>query len=79
MDTHVRRLANLYGLTDSEDPIKIEQDLIQLLPKEEWVEFTLRMIDYGRAYCPAKKHDHEVCPLVIALREASLYPEVPHQ
>ncbi len=73
VDTHVRRLANLYGLTNNENPEKIEKDIMEVLPKTEWVEFTLRMIDYGRKYCPAKKHDHEHCPLVIALKEANLY------
>jgi endonuclease-3 len=74
VDTHVRRLSNLYGLTDKEDPEKIEKDLMEILPKREWVAFTLRMIDYGRKYCPAKKHDHEQCPLYIALKEANLNP-----
>ncbi len=75
VDTHVRRLSNLYGLTKESDPEKIEKDLMAILPKTEWTEFTLRMIDYGRKYCPAKKHDHEQCPLVIALRKEHIYPE----
>ena len=72
VDTHVRRLSNLYGLTSQVDPDKIEKDLMQLMPKSEWPEFTLRMIDYGRAYCPAKKHDHEKCPVTVALKEAGI-------
>jgi endonuclease-3 len=72
VDTHVRRLSNLYGLTTQENPDKIEKDLMELLPKKEWPEFTLRMIDYGRKYCPARKHDHENCPLTIALKKANL-------
>lgn len=79
VDTHVRRLSNLYGLTDQEDPIKIEQDLMEILPKEEWTEFTLRMIDYGRKYCIAKKHNHEECPLTLLLKEKDLYPKVQPQ
>ncbi|QQS44123.1 endonuclease III [Candidatus Roizmanbacteria bacterium] len=75
VDTHVRRLSNVYGLTNESDPEKIEKDLTAILPKAEWTEFTLRMIDYGRKYCPAKKHDHEQCPLVIALREERIYPQ----
>jgi len=75
VDTHVRRLSNLYGLTGELNPEKIEKDLMELLPKNEWIEFTLRMIDYGRKYCPAKKHDHEHCPLTVALKEEDLYPE----
>ena len=70
VDTHVRRLSNLYGLSNTDNPEKIEKDLMEVLPKTEWVEFTLRMIDYGREYCPAKKHDHKHCPLVLALAKA---------
>lgn len=75
VDTHVRRLSNLYDLTKESDPDKIEKDLMLIIPKKEWPEFTLRMIDYGRAFCPAKKHDHENCPVTIALKEAGISPE----
>lgn len=63
VDTHVIRLSNLLGLTDQKDPVKIERDLMEILPKEEWVGFTYRLIDYGRKYCPARPHDHATCPL----------------
>lgn len=63
VDTHVIRLANLLGLTSEKDPVKIERDLMELLPKEEWLGFTYRLIEYGRKYCPARPHDHAVCPL----------------
>jgi endonuclease-3 len=72
VDTHVRRLSNLFGLTTNDNPDKIEKDLMEVLPKKEWPEFTLRMIDYGRKYCPARKHDHDVCPLKVALDEKGL-------
>ncbi len=72
VDTHVRRLSNLFGLTTNDNPDKIEKDLMEVLPRKEWPEFTLRMIDYGRKYCPARKHDHEVCPLKVALVEKGL-------
>ena len=62
VDTHVRRLTRLFGLTKQNDPNKIEKDLMTILPKKEWFEFTYRMIDYGRRYCSARcKHDQ--CPL----------------
>ncbi len=62
VDTHVTRLSKLFGLTKNSDPNKIEKDLMRLLPKEEWFDFTNRMIDYGRLYCPAHcKHIN--CPL----------------
>jgi len=64
VDTHVRRLSKLYRLTTYDDPEKIEQDLMKILPKKDWFKFTYLMIEYGRKYCPAKKHDHENCPLV---------------
>lgn len=63
VDTHVIRLSNLLGLTDYTDPVKIERDLMAILSKEEWIGFTYRLIDYGRAYCPARAHDHAQCPL----------------
>lgn len=79
VDTHVRRLSNVYGLTTEQNPEKIEKDLMVIIPQNEWIEFTLRMIDYGREYCPAKKHDHENCPLYRALREKQLLPEAQSQ
>jgi endonuclease III len=63
VDTHVRRLARLLGLTDETDPDKIEQDLMKLIPQSEWIEFSYRLIAYGRQYCPARSHDHSNCPL----------------
>lgn len=63
VDTHVRRLAKLLGLTDHQDPEKIERDLMAILPKKEWFDFTYRLTDYGRKYCPARPHDHAHCPL----------------
>lgn len=63
VDTHVKRLSKLLGLTESEDPVKIEKDLMAVLPKKEWMDFTFRLIYYGRQYCTARKHDHANCPL----------------
>src|SRR3989344_7291228 len=62
-DTHVRRLSRLLGLTNETDPVKIERDLMVILPKKEWFGFAYRLIDYGRKYCPARPHDHARCPL----------------
>ena len=63
VDTHVKRLSKKLGLTTHDDPVKIEKDLMELLPKKEWFDFTYRLIDYGRKYCPARPHRHELCPL----------------
>jgi endonuclease-3 len=63
VDTHVRRLARLLGLTKEKDPEKIERDLMQIVPKKDWFKITYLLIDYGRKYCPARPHKHELCPL----------------
>lgn len=63
VDTHVKRLSAVLGLTKNTDPIKIEQDLMQIVPQKEWADFSFRLIDYGRAFCTARPHDHEKCPL----------------
>jgi len=57
VDTHVRRFAYRFDLSDSLDPKKIERDLMEIVPKKEWFHLTYRFIDYGRDYCPARKHD----------------------
>lgn len=63
VDTHVRRLANRLGLSKHRDPNKIEQDLMALYPRVQWFKLTYLLIEYGRAYCTAKRHDHTQCPL----------------
>jgi endonuclease-3 len=68
VDTHVRRLSNLLGLSPEKNPDKIEKDLMQIFPRQEWGVISYRMIEYGRKYCPAKKHDHDNCPLTKILK-----------
>ena len=63
VDTHVRRLANILGLSSEKDPDKIEKDLMEIFHKKQWGKISYRLIEYGRKYCPAKKHDHANCPL----------------
>lgn len=63
VDTHVARLSKRLGLTRHTDPVKIEQDLMRLLPKREWIDFSHRMIAHGRQVCLARKPKCEVCPL----------------
>ncbi|NIT04073.1 endonuclease III [Candidatus Saccharibacteria bacterium] len=66
VDTHVRRFALKFDLTDSSDPKKIEQDLMKLLPRKDWFDFTYRIIQYGREVCPARMHecdDHSLTKL----------------
>lgn len=63
VDTHVVRLANLFGLTEhKKDPVKIEKDLMEIVPKEWWRTFALGLILYGRQYCTARCR-HTDCPL----------------
>jgi len=70
VDTHVRRLTRLWGLTDENNPVKIERDLMAILPKSEWFSFTYRVIEYGRMYCPAMpRHDHVNCPVSKVLKK----------
>jgi endonuclease-3 len=61
VDTHVTRVSGRLGLTEHADPEKIEQDLMQLLPKKEWTAFTHRVIYHGRETCIARKPACEVC------------------
>ncbi|MGQ9550963.1 MAG: endonuclease III [Candidatus Bathycorpusculaceae bacterium] len=63
VDTHVRRVAKRLGLTDSEDPNKIEQDLMKTIPKNRWMRFTDLLIFHGRRICIAKKPRCENCIL----------------
>ncbi len=63
VDTHVRRLARRFGLTTSSDPKVIERDLMRLIAKKDWFLATYLFIEYGRIYCPARRHEHARCPL----------------
>jgi endonuclease-3 len=61
VDTHVRRLAQRLGLTENEDPNKIEEDLMRIVPKNKWMRFTDLLIFHGRRVCIAKKPKCEIC------------------
>ena len=63
VDTHVKRLANRLGFSQESDPDKIEQDLMRLIPRERWFDFTYVLIDHGRAVCIASKPKCEICPV----------------
>lgn len=63
VDTHVARVSNRLGLTKSVDPNKIEQDLIQIIPKDLWFPFTYQLIEHGRQICKARKPLCAECPL----------------
>jgi endonuclease-3 len=63
VDTHVRRVSNRLGLTESQDPVKIEQDLMRLVPEEDWTIFSHLLILHGRRTCKARKPDCPNCVL----------------
>lgn len=63
VDTHVGRLSRRLGLTAETDPVKVERDLMQLLPKKEWIGFSHRMIYHGRAVCSARKPNCDTCSM----------------
>jgi endonuclease-3 len=63
VDTHVRRVSQRLGFTANEDPEKIEQDLMRLIPKERWFDFTYVIIDHGRTTCVARKPRCGECPV----------------
>ena len=68
VDTHVRRVSGRLGLTEQQDPIKIEQDLMKLVPQEDWTVFSHLLILHGRRTCKARKPDcpncilNDICP-----------------
>jgi endonuclease-3 len=63
VDTHVKRVGNRLGFTQQSDPDKIEQDLMRLIPKERWFDFTYVLIDHGRQVCVARRPKCEICPV----------------
>lgn len=63
VDTHVIRLSRILLLSRHTEPEKIEKDLMKIVPRREWLHFTYLLIEYGRRYCYARKHDHKNCPL----------------
>ena len=63
VDTHVKRLSNLLGLTKNTDPVKIERDLMAVTPQKEWGIISHLLILHGRKVCQAKKPKHDECIL----------------
>ena len=63
VDTHVRRVAHRLGLTPHGDPVRIERDLMAVLPRREWIDFSHRLIRLGRTICTARKPRCPECPL----------------
>ena len=75
VDTHVMRLSQKLGLSQHKDPVKIERDLMELVPKKDWFFLTYGLIEYGRHICPARKHECGSHPLTrIYPKAASIWP-----
>ncbi len=63
VDTHVRRITNLVGLTEQQDPVKIEQELMEIVPKKFWTKFSHWLILHGRKTCIARRPKCPECPI----------------
>lgn len=63
VDTHVKRLAGRLGLTTATDPVKVERDLMAIIPRESWIEISHLLIFHGRRVCAARKPACAACPL----------------
>jgi endonuclease-3 len=72
VDTHVARIGALLGFTRQTDPVKIEQDLVVLVPKAEWTLFPHLLIHHGRAVCVARRPKCGDCPLADLCPSANL-------
>ncbi|UCD17794.1 MAG: endonuclease III [Candidatus Zixiibacteriota bacterium] len=72
VDTHVARISRRLRFTDEKSPLKIEKDLMAIIPPEYWIVYSHMLIDHGRAVCKARKPDCDSCPL------AKLCPSAGH-
>ncbi|MDJ0706382.1 MAG: endonuclease III [Leptolyngbyaceae cyanobacterium MO_188.B28] len=81
VDTHVKRLSHRLGLTQETDPVKVERDLMKLLPQPDWENWSIRLIYHGRAVCPARNPACDRCTLAdlcpSAKSDASLATSAP--
>jgi endonuclease-3 len=63
VDTHVLRLSRRLGLTDKKDPVKVEFELMEIIPNASWSDLSLQFIYFGREICDAKKPLCDICPM----------------
>ena len=77
VDTHVRRLSQRLGLTRQEDPVKIERDLVKLVPREDWGRFPHLLIWHGRRICDARRPRCEDCVLAGLCPSSRVWTEPP--
>ena len=80
VDTHARRLSQRLGLSREQDPVKIERDLMAIVPRKDWIDFNFLLVDHGRAVCQARKPKcpecflRRLCPSAVVF-----YPELKGQ
>lgn len=75
VDTHVRRLSERLGLSKQKDPEKIEQDLLKIVPKKDWLDFNYMLVDHGRKICQARKPLCSRCDLKLLCPSAKKFEE----
>ena len=63
VDTHVKRISKKLGFTESDDPVKIEFELMKIFPQEHWIRYNTQIIAHGRKICKARKPECEICCL----------------
>jgi endonuclease-3 len=77
VDTHARRVSQRLGLTKCDDPVKIERDLMALVPRPDWIDFNFLLVDHGRALCQARRPKCPECFLrKLCPSAAKLHPEL---
>ncbi len=69
VDTHVKRISKKLGLSESDDPEIVEQELMKVLPKEQWILYNIQIITHGRTICPARNPKCGECPLSAVCRD----------
>jgi endonuclease III len=76
VDTHVRRFAIRFDLSDYRDPVRIERDLLEIMPQKYWWGFNHRLVMYGRDVCPARPHVCKDHPLTMVFpKAAEIWPK----
>lgn len=74
VDTHVKRISSLLGLVNSDDPVRIEHQLMEVLPRKYWMQFSHLLADHGRAICIARRPKCGECPLAGLCPSARIVP-----
>jgi endonuclease III len=76
VDTHIGRLSRRFGWTANTDPIKIEQELMRIIPEKDWLDLSHMLIFHGRAICDARKPQCERCPLAPLCPSSSIHNSI---